>query len=345
MILVCGGLADQVTELVCARLNDCRYPYRFLNSGLYPDGYGLCARWKGTHPEGYLAGPGWRHDLAEFHAVFARYLGLEGRVAPEGLTADQASTLFGEHDGGLVALFEHLPCPVVNRVSGGMSNHSKPFQALLVRRYGLLTPPTLVTSDPEEARRFCNEHGGEVIYKSLSGLRSIVRRVGSDQLGRLELLRHAPAQFQALVPGDNVRVHTVDDRCFATRVHSGAVDYRYARRDGLTTEMEPDELPPHVADACVRLARALGLLIAGIDLKVTPSGDYYCFEVNPSPGFISYELTTGQPISAALADLLQHGPGATAGSPGKEGTHAKIASPRFDQSGATPAPQAVVPGP
>ena len=31
MILVCGGLADGVIELVCARLADCGYPYRLLD--------------------------------------------------------------------------------------------------------------------------------------------------------------------------------------------------------------------------------------------------------------------------------------------------------------------------
>jgi hypothetical protein len=340
MILVCGGLADQLTELVCARLQACGYVYRLLNMGVYPEGYGLCARWTGAHPEGYLYGPGWRHDLSDFHGVFARYLGLEGRTAREGLDAEQTSALFGELDGGVVALLEHLPCPVVNRIAGGMSNHSKPYQGLLVRRHGLLTPPTLVTSDPEEARRFCDEHGGEVIYKSLSGVRSIVRKVGAEHLSRLDLLRHAPAQFQALIPGDNVRVHTVDGRCFATRVHSGAVDYRYARRDGLQTEMEPDEIPPHVGDACVGLARELGLLIAGIDLKVTPEGDYYCFEINPSPGFISYELATGQPISAALAHLLQYGPTTQDGLPRKEGRTPETTRPPCGRSGTAPAPQA-----
>ena len=71
--------------------------------------------------------------------------------------------------------------------------------------------------------------------------------------------------------------------------------------------MEPATLPPTVAEACLRLARRLDLLLAGIDLKETPDGEYYCFEVNPSPGFLYYEQYTGQPISTALADLLQHG--------------------------------------
>ena len=43
--------------------------------------------------------------------------------------------------------------------------------------------------------------------------------------------------------------------------------------------------------------RTFDLLFAGIDLKQTPSGEFYCFEVNPSPGFLYYERHTGQPIS------------------------------------------------
>ena len=70
-----------------------------------------------------------------------------------------------EADAGLMALLEDLPCPVVNRIGGGMSNNSKPYQALLLRRAGLKVPATLVTSDPAEARAFQGEHG-EVIYKS-----------------------------------------------------------------------------------------------------------------------------------------------------------------------------------
>jgi glutathione synthase/RimK-type ligase-like ATP-grasp enzyme len=71
--------------------------------------------------------------------------------------------------------------------------------------------------------------------------------------------------------------------------------------------MEPTLLPDNVARACHNLAQSLDLLIAGIDLKETPDGDYYCFEINPSPAFIYYEMGSGQPISAALADLLNRG--------------------------------------
>jgi len=303
MILVCGGLADGVTELVCARLQDSGYPYRLLDLARYPAGYRLAWRWTDAGPAGTVAGPDWALDLDALTGVYVRYLGPEGRLPPQG-DPEAAAALQVEADAGLVALLENLSCPVVNRIGGGMSNNSKPYQALLLRRAGLKVPTTLVTNDPAVARAFQAEHG-DVIYKSASGIRSIVRRLGPAQQARLVLLRYGPAQFQAYVPGHNVRVHTVGDTVFATRIETGAVDYRYAHLDGLDVAMTAVTLPAEVAAACLRAARELDLLFAGIDLKETPDGDYVCFEVNPCPGFIYYERHTGQPISAALADLLK----------------------------------------
>jgi glutathione synthase/RimK-type ligase-like ATP-grasp enzyme len=49
------------------------------------------------------------------------------------------------------------------------------------------------------------------------------------------------------------------------------------------------------------------LPVAGIDLRRTPEGEWYCFEVNPSPAFTYYESRTGQPIGRAIAKLLAAG--------------------------------------
>jgi glutathione synthase/RimK-type ligase-like ATP-grasp enzyme len=307
MILVCGGLADSVTQLVCARLRDCGYPHRLLDLGVYPAGFEIKWHWQGSGPGGYIAGPDWRLDLDEITGVYIRYLGPEGRMPLPDTAPEVALAMYAEYDTGLMTLLEDLPCAVVNRIGGGMSNYSKAYQALLVGQSGLLTPPTLVTNDPEAAHRFYEDCQGEVIYKSLSGVRSIVRRMGAEQFARLSLLRHGPAQFQAFIPGENVRVHTVGNQVIATRVYSEAVDYRYASREERTVEMEPTILPPAITASCLRLARQLDLLLTGIDLKETPDGDYYCFEINPSPSFLYYEQGSGQPISAALANLLHHG--------------------------------------
>lgn len=310
MILVCGGLADNVTELVCARLVDCGYPYRLLDLGKYPSEFKIKWHWQGSGPSGpsgYIAGPDWKLDIDELTGVYIRYLGPEGRVPPLNIAPEVLPSMYLEYDTGLMALLEDLPCAVVNRLAGGMSNNSKVYQALLVRQCGLLTPPTLVTNDPIAAHGFYEDCHREVIYKSLSGIRSIVRRLEPEQLARLSLLRHGPAQFQAFIPGENVRVHTVGDQLFATRVHSNAVDYRYASHEGHNVEMEPTILPIPIAESCMRLARELDLILTGIDLKETPDGEYYCFEINPCPGFLYYEKYSGQPISTALAQILHNG--------------------------------------
>jgi glutathione synthase/RimK-type ligase-like ATP-grasp enzyme len=84
-----------------------------------------------------------------------------------------------------------------------------------------------------------------------------------------------------------------------------ADDYRYA--GGRPVEIHACALPREVEDGCRRLARAMNLPVAGIDLRQRRDGAWYCFEVNPSPAFAFYEAATGQPIAEAVAHLLMAG--------------------------------------
>jgi hypothetical protein len=307
MILICGGLADIMTELVCSRIEHLGYEYRLLDLGHYPGGYSVNWIWDADGPSGTIRGPDWILDLSEIRGVYVRYLGAEGHVPLDSVPEHLTQAMMAETQAGVAAVVENLPCLVVNRAAPSMSNHSTPYQALAIRRSGLRTPRTLITGDPAAAHAFYDECGGEVIFKSLSGARSVVRRMEPRDLERLPHLRHGPAQFQAYVPGDNIRVHAVGDTLFATRVRTAAVDYRYAGQQGASVDMEPATLPPAIAAACREIGPGSGLLLAGIDLKETPAGEYYCFEINPCPAFAWYERQTGQPISAALVDLLRDG--------------------------------------
>ncbi|MEV6827929.1 RimK domain-containing protein ATP-grasp [Amycolatopsis sp. NPDC051102] len=195
-------------------------------------------------------------------------------------------------------------CRVANRLLAMGSNVSKPYQAQLITRHGFGTPSTLVSSDPAEVLAFARRHG-PLVYKSISGVRSIVTTFDpAADAGRLARLRWCPVQFQEHLGGPDVRVHVVGDRVFATEITTTAVDYRYARRAGTTATLRTHEPDPDVADRCAGLAAALGLPFAGIDLKLVPDGRVVCFEVNPSPGFTYFQHGTGQPIAAALAAWL-----------------------------------------
>jgi glutathione synthase/RimK-type ligase-like ATP-grasp enzyme len=203
----------------------------------------------------------------------------------------------------LLSWLEMTPARVLNRASTMGSNASKPYQSQLIRQAGFAVPETLVTTEPEAVREFA-ARVGRVIYKSISATRSIVRELDPASLRRIDHVRVLPTQFQEFVPGVNVRVHVVGDALFATEARTEAVDYRYAVRDGHEIEMSAVELPPDIAGRCVNLSHVLDLPFCGIDLKRTPEGRFFCFEVNPSPGYTYYEEQTGQPIARAVMQYL-----------------------------------------
>jgi glutathione synthase/RimK-type ligase-like ATP-grasp enzyme len=200
----------------------------------------------------------------------------------------------------------HPTVAVINRPSAMASNDSKPAQAEVIRSYGFEVPDTIVTTDRTLAEEFWERHQ-TVIYKSTSGIRSIANILTAAHRPRLEHLTTCPTQLQAFVAGDDIRVHTVGNEIFATRINCDATDYRYASQEGAARTMEPTQLPLSIAERCLTMAKGLGLLVAGIDLRLTPQGEWYCFEVNTSPAFSWFQSHTDQPIADAIARLLVTG--------------------------------------
>ena len=246
---------------------------------------------------GYIRTPGERVDLRRVHAMYARPFGADQLVSDSRHAADLRHAQHVEH--ALWTWAELTPAMVVNRASAMAPNQSKPFQSLAISRAGFRVPETLVTTSPAAARAFWRKHG-QVIYKSLSGVRSRVTRLRAEHMMRLASVAWCPTQFQAYVPGREHRVHVVGERIFACEIISDADDYRYTDS---SVELRPCVLPAEIADRCRRLTADQNLLVAGLDLRRTPAGEWYCFEVNPSPAFPYFD-PAGGPISQAIAHLL-----------------------------------------
>jgi hypothetical protein len=105
----------------------------------------------------------------------------------------------------------------------------------------------------------------------------------------------------------DIRVHTVGSQVFASEVISDAVDYRYPDMDNAERVIREINLPADIATRCLSLARRFDLVFSGIDLRRTPAGEYYCFEVNTSPGFTFYQENASCSIGDALVDILSNG--------------------------------------
>jgi hypothetical protein len=261
----------------------------------------------GTEVEGRLRTPGQTIDLARAGALYLRpyEIGLLPSLAAAG-AAEAAWRHAAAVTEGLWCFAELTRALVVNRPSAmaGAGNSSKPHQLTRIQAAGFLVPETLVTTHPEAAREFWRRHGS-VVYKSISGVRSRVTRLGPAHRRRLGDVVWCPTQFQRRIAGTDHRVHVVGSEVFACAVDCNADDYRYASLQG---SREPRfravRLPADVEERCLALAAGMGLHLAGIDLRRTPAGEWYCFEVNPSPAFTYYDGATGQRILAAVARLL-----------------------------------------
>jgi glutathione synthase/RimK-type ligase-like ATP-grasp enzyme len=251
---------------------------------------------------GRIGGAGVRVDLQGVTAAYWR--SYDTQQVPE----------FSDHSG--VALrtalaaedaidtwLEMTDALVVNRPTAMASNNSKPYQLMLLREHGFEVPATLVTTDPEAVLAFWSERAA-VVYKSVSGARSIVSTLREAHLSRLENVAWCPTQFQQYVPGRDYRVHVIGERVFACEVVSDADDYRLAARTGQDAEVRAADVPDEVAQRCVAVTQNLGLAVSGVDLRRAPDGRWFAFEVNPSPAFTYYESQTGQPMADAIAALL-----------------------------------------
>jgi len=304
MILLCGIPSETPLRMVRERIEAAGGEYVMMNQRDFAE----CAiefEIGAGGVSGELRIKDRRYRLEEFHAVYQRL--MDDHCLPELEPEPPASPLRTHcrafHDT-LTRWLEISPARVINRCAPMTSNSSKPYQTQLIRRLGFRIPETLVTNDPALVREFRERHG-RLIYKSISAVRSIVQTLEESDYQRLERIRWCPTQFQAFVEGENLRVHTVGGAVYATAIRTGATDYRYAARQcGDAAELREVELDGELAGKCLALSAALGLEFAGIDLKVTPEDEVYCFEVNPCPAFSYYEGNAGQPISEGVARHL-----------------------------------------
>lgn len=306
VILLCGIPGEPPLRLVAEACAAAGVPTLLLDQRAFAR-YAVDVRVAAGGINGHLEVDGDRVPLSHVRGVYTRVVdwrvlpGVEGRDA-----SDPTVRSCRELHDRLLTWYENASIRVMNRAASMASNGSKPYQAQFIRRAGFAIPDTLVTNRPDEARAFLREHG-RVVFKAISGERTIVTELRGRYVDDLDRLPRCPVQFQRYVDGVDVRVHVVGGDTFATRVDSRAVDYRYDRRAG-GPRLKEVALPDDVRRRCIDLACALDLPLAGIDLRFATGGEVYCFEANPSPAFSYYQEATGQPIAAAIVRWLSRDP-------------------------------------
>ncbi|MGJ7903828.1 hypothetical protein [Lysobacter sp. 1R34A] len=210
----------------------------------------------------------------------------------------------------------------VNRPAAAAMAENKLVQLRAAHHCGLRFPPTLVSHDPAEIRRFVQRHG-RVVYKPFlthtwkdaeSGrmFSTYARIVEPAMLEDDQSLLHCPGIYQVYVDKrHDLRVTAIGNRYFAARLYAqhddGFVDWRVPQNtQGLRAEV--GELSSADQAKLAALMRELGLVFGCIDLAIDGNGDAHFLEVNQAGQFLFIEdLLPSLPLLRAMSAMLAEG--------------------------------------
>lgn len=197
-----------------------------------------------------------------------------------------------------------------------MEAENKMLQMSVAAEIGFTLPDTVVTSSPDEVRKFYADHDDGTVVKTLAVSplqdRVIYTNLLSDKdMEKIESVRMSPSIFQAMVPKKyELRITVVGDKIFPVKILSQddpetSIDWR--KKPVLNdhrVKMEPTELSDTVVEQLHGFLARLGLRFGCVDMIVTPDDECVFLEINPNGQWYFVQLNTGQQIAEAIADLL-----------------------------------------
>lgn len=140
------------------------------------------------------------------------------------------------------------------------------------------------------------------IVKSLSGTRSIVVDETKFNLWDKSNLGFLPVLFQEKVSGNDLRVHTLNDKCYGkVSVSKESVDYRYDSQ--FFSLLNYEDFSEEMIQFCKDLILLEDNSFLGIDFIKTSQG-YVVLEANPSPGWSAYYPCDGIENDEFVNDLI-----------------------------------------
>ncbi len=299
MILICGIPTETPVALLIQQLEERKLPYLLFNQRNFASTNIFYEIINGKI-QGYIELNDVTVELHNITGVYNRLINFTNIPEYEEATQEAVRHHCAKLHDTINQWLEITDARVVNKNSSMVSNMSKPFQTQLIAAFDLDIPETIITNQPKDVVEFLRKKK-RVIYKSASGVRSIVQELTDEDIPELQKICWCPTQFQEYVEGNNIRVHVLGNQVFSTLINSDATDYRYDSG----TEYIPIDLPDNVNQSCIALTKSLGMCFSGVDLKYDKTKNrYICFEVNPSPAYSHYEKHSGQKISQALAYYL-----------------------------------------
>ncbi len=302
-VLVLTNQLDSTADLVVSQLNDRQVPVFRCDAAEFPTELTLAATledgWAGVLDNGHR-----QLDLSNVRAVY--YRRPEEFRLPEGMSEAGRRFAAAQSRAGFLGVVASLPCLWINHPARDQQANHKPWQLRIAKSLGLNPPRTIITNDPEAARKFAADIAGPVITKSLGAPVDTVVVDPDEFDDSIRLCAHI---FQEWIDkAHEVRLTVVGSRFFAVEIHAGSdaarVDWR---TDYKSLTYRPTNVPERVRRLVREFMHHFGLVFGAFDFIVTPQGDFRFLEVNPNGQWSWIEQETGVPIARSIAELLEKG--------------------------------------
>ena len=242
-------------------------------------------------------------NISKFEKQFDR---LEPkRILVRGFGANATQKIFFRLD--VLRAIEECGIRLINSRESLELASDKLLTSMLLEKYNIPTPKTVVCEDPNEALASFEELGEDVILKPLYGSKGIgITRLNDRGFAENVLfkLSHLNEIFylQEFIEHNNrdIRVLVINDKAIAgmyrvsdnwkTNVYAGA-------------RVEPIELTRELKSLAIKAAKVVKTEIAGVDI-VESENVYYVLEVNSIPGFTALQKVTDVNIPKEIIDYF-----------------------------------------
>ena len=311
--------ADSVMEKL---RNKNRNPFR-INMDLFPKDYGVALKFTAGKWEGHitLKSTEERLDFQNVGVVWMRKK-ADFNYADDTLEKREREYLDEELEHILFSLLYSLECSWMSHPKHVRGAIWKGEQQSRAAAMGFAVPPSLISNNPEDTRKFCKSFKTGAVFKSLSSPVVTLENDTGETSGQflpttlitdahddlIESVELSPCFFQQYIPkAYELRVVVILDQVFAAKIHSQDDERTkiYSRDMSADILYEAEDLPAEISDLCRRYVQSYGLTYGALDLIVTPTGEYVFLENNPVGQFLYVEqLIPKLDMSGALADSL-----------------------------------------
>lgn len=312
--------SDLLSEILISK--GC-YPFR-LNLDCFPRDYQLSQIFLQNHWCGEISNihSGQCLELDQIGAVWLRKP-ADYAFLSQDLTPQEHAYAKMETEQALFGLLYCLKCYWISHPLSLRSALWKSEQLQRAVQMGLCIPASLITNVPAQVHSFRRSINSKLIFKSMStptlaadeveeqyrvtdGIYTTI--LTDDCLDDLDSVRELTSHFQEYIPKQyELRITVIGDQLFAAKIHSQedsrtAIDCRDMSAEIL---YEATQLPPNIAQTCLKFVKSYGLNFSALDFIVTPDNEYVFLENNPNGQFLYIQqLIPEFKLMETLADTL-----------------------------------------